>query len=716
MRAAHVAAFFLFGCRALPDQTTAASQFVAAENPFFEDWSSLPFGAPPFERIRIEHYRPAFDAGVAQHQAEIDAIAANAEAPSFANTIEALELSGQMLSRVASVFYNMTGSNSTEDIQALEREVGPQLTRHYSGINLNQALFARVDALYQQRATLGLTSEQLRLLERYHLDFVRAGAQLDDAGRARLAEISEELTRLSTQFDQNMLADTAAWSMTLASDEDLAGLPAPLRAAAAAAGAAAGADLGRGGESVITLQRSSVEPFLLYSTRRDLRERAFKAWAARGDNNNAYDNKAIICQTLQLRAEYAHLLGYSNYASYALADRMAKTPEAVYDLMKRVLAPAIARAEEERADMQAMIDAEGGGFSLEAWDWRHYAERVRLARYDIDENEVRPYMQYERLLEGAFNTAHRLFGLTFVTRPDLPKYHPDVRVFEVRNADGEAIGLYYNDPYMRPTKQSGAWMNSFRDQYTLGDGRLPVIVNVMNYSKPAAGQPTLLSWDDAETMFHEFGHALHGLLSNVTYPSLSGTSVPRDYVEFPSQVMEHWFAEPSVLRTYAVHAETGAPIPDTLIERLRAAQTFNQGFATVEFLACALVDMDLHMMDEVADDFDINSFETETLQRLGLPREIIMRHRPTHFSHVFAGGYAAGYYSYLWAEVIDADAFEAFEETGDVFHPELAARFRDYVFAAGNLRDPMEAYVLFRGREPDPAALLRARGFAPARE
>jgi peptidyl-dipeptidase Dcp len=682
----------------------------ATANPFFEDWTALPFQAPPFDRIKTEDFTPAFERGMAEHAAEIVAIAGNPAPPTFANTIEAMELSGQTLNRVSSVFFNLTGSNTDEALQAIELNMAPRLSRHNSEINLNPALFARIDALYQRRTELGLAPDQLRLLERYHLDFVRAGARLDEAGRTRLGAVDEQISTLSTQFDQNLLADTAAWTMTLTGDADLAGLPDALRSAALQAGA----DLGHPNTYVITLQRSSVEPFLQYSTRRDLRERAFRAWAARGDNGNQWDNRVIIRQLLTLRTERAHLLGYPNYASYALDDRMAKTPEAAYALMRRVWAPAVARAEEERADYQRMIDAEHGRFRLQAWDWRFYAERVREQRYDIDENEVRPYLQFERILEGAFYTANRLFGVTFTERHDIPVYHPDVRVYEVKNAAGETIGLYLCDPFMRPSKQSGAWMNSFQVQQRFGGRRLPIIVNVWNYAKPAEGQPALISWDDAETIFHEFGHALHGLLSNVNYPMQSGTNVARDYVEFPSQVMEHWFAERDTLRRFAVNAQ-GQPMPDALIERLHAAQTFNQGFATVEFLSSSLIDMDLHMQNAIPPNFDVDAFEEAELERLNQPREIIPRHRPTHFSHIFAGGYAAGYYGYLWAEVLDADAFEAFKETGDPFNPELAHRFLDYVFSAGDLRDPAEAYRLFRGHDPDPSALMRLRGFAPPR-
>lgn len=608
------------------------------------------------------------------------------------------------------MFNNLTASDNTPEMQAIEREASPLIARHTSAIYLNQALWRRIDDLWARRESLRLTPEQQRLLWRYHLDFVRAGAGLDEAGRARLAAIDERLSALSVTFGQNLLADTAAWTLELHGEADMAGLPPTLREAARQAGR----DLGRPGSALITLQRPSVEPFLTFSARRDLRERAFNAWAMRGMNGNAYDNRAIIREILQLRLEKARLLGYETFAHYILADRMAQTPERAYALMMEVWTPALARAEEERAALQRLIDQEGGGFQLAAWDWRYYAERLRAAQYNVSDEETRPYFQLDRVIEGVFNTAQRLFGVTFTPLPDFVAYHPDVRAYEVRNERGEVIGLYLLDAYARPAKQSGAWMNEFVTQRSLDGRRIPVVVNCLNNNRAAPGEPVLLSFDDAQTIFHEFGHALHGLLSNVTYPSLAGTNVARDYVEFPSQVMEHWFEAEETLSRYAVHAETGQPMPQALIERLRAARTFNQGWATVEFLGSALVDMDLHMQTSFPDDFDVVAFEAQVRQRIGMPSQIVLRHRPTHFSHIFQNSYHAGYYGYLWAEVLDADAFEAFEASGDVFNPALARRFRDYIFAAGNLREPMEAYVLFRGRPPTTAPLLRNRGFAPA--
>ncbi len=680
------------------------------DNPFYEDWSRLPYGAPPFDRIRSEHYMPAIQQGVSEHSAEIERIANNRARPTFANTIEALETSGRTLGQAAGVFYNLTSSDNTETLQGIQREATPIFARHQNELFLNQALWRRIDDLYQRRESLRLTPEQNRVLWRYHLDFVRAGAGLDEAGRTRLAAINERLAALYTQFDQNLLADTAGWTLTLNGERDLAGLPQALREAALQQGRA----LGREGQYVVTLQRPSVEPFLTFSSRRDLREQAFRAWAMRGQNGNEYDNRALIREVLQLRAEKARLLGYETFAEYVLADRMARSPDRAYDLMMEVWRPAVARAGEERAQLQAMIDRENGGFQLEAWDWRYYAERVRAAQYNVSDEETRPYFQLDRMIDGVFATANRLFGLTFTELDDFPVYHPDVRAFEVRR-NNRVIGLYLLDPYARPTKQSGAWMNAFQVQQRAGGRRIPVVVNCLNYNKGEPGQPVLIGWDDAETLFHEFGHALHGLLSDVTYPRVSGTDVARDYVEFPSQVMEHWFASNETLSRYAVHAQTGQPMPPELIARVQAAANFNQGWATVEFLSSALVDMDLHMQRSFPADFDVVAFETSALQRIGMPREIIMRHRTPHFGHIFSGdGYSAGYYGYLWAEVLDADAYDAFTETGNVFDPATAERFREYIFSAGNLREPMEAYVLFRGREPTTEPLLRNRGLAPA--
>ncbi|MES1157109.1 MAG: M3 family metallopeptidase [Alphaproteobacteria bacterium] len=680
-------------------------------NPFFMDWTAMnAFGSPPFDRIHASDYRPAFDRAIAEHNTEIAAIANNDAPPTFTNTIEALERSGSALTRVSGVFFNLTSSDGTPELQAVQNDVTPILSRHQSEVLLNQALYARIDAIYQQRAHLGLDPEQMRLLERTHLNFVRAGAALSADQRARLTDIGEQLSTLTTKFDQNELADTAAWTLVLHGEADMAGLPQAQRDAALQAGH----DTGHEGEYVITLQRSSVEPFLQYSTRRDLREQAFRAWAARGANGNQYDNRALIRQILQLRTERAHLLGYPNNAAYILADSMAETPEHAYALMMQVWTPAVARANADRAEMQRMIDREHGGFQLQPWDWRFYAERVRQARYNVSDEETRPYLVFDNVMAGAFWTANKLFGMTFVERHDIPVYNPDVRAFEVHDRSGQTIGLYFLDPYARPTKQSGAWMNNFREQQRLAGNVLPIVVNCWNFNKPQPGQPTLLSWDDGETVFHEFGHALHSLNSNVTYESLSGTNVARDYVEFPSQVMERWFGTDEVLSQFARRYDTNAPMPADLIARIRAAKNFNQGFAETEYLASAIIDMDLHMQTTVPDDFDVDAFERGVLTRIHMPPQIIPRHRPAHFGHIFgaSGGYEAGYYGYIWAEVLAADAYSAFTETGDVFNPAVAQRFQQYIYASGNSRPEMESYRLFRGHDPSVEPLLQWRGFA----
>jgi peptidyl-dipeptidase Dcp len=690
-----------------PDPTPAAAVAQAEVNPFATAWTA-PFGAPAFDRIGPTHFEPAFAAAMADHRTEIAAITANRARPTFANTVEALERAGGALSRVQLIFANMTSANTSEALQAVQRTMAPVLSRHSTDILLDPALFARVKAVYEQRARLRLTGEQARLLERTYASFVRAGAALTAGERARVADINDRLARLTVSFSQNMLADTRQFALVLDSEADLAGLPDAQRAAAAEAAR----ERGMAGKWVITLSRSSVEPFLTYSDRRDLREKAFRGWASRGDNNDAEDNKAIVAEILALRAERARLLGFDSHAHFALADTMAKTPEAAMDLMLQVWRPAVRRVAEDRIELQKIALAEGREYDLEAWDWRYFAEKQRKAQFDLDEAEIKPYLQLDRMLDAQFAMANRLWGVTFTQRTDIPVYHPDVRVWEVRDADGSHIGLFYGDFFARANKQSGAWMSSYRIQEKLDGEVTPIVVNVLNYAKAPEGQAPLLSFDDAVTLFHEFGHALHGLLSDVTYASLAGTAVSRDFVEFPAQVLEHWAARPELLSRYAVHVETGKPMPKDLIDRLVKARTHNQGFATVEFLASALVDMDWHLQASPDPKADLTALEEQTLSKFGMPREIIMRHRPTHFSHIFAGGYSAGYYSYMWAEVMDADGFAAFTERGDVFDPELARRLRREVYAVGNTRDPAESYAAFRGRAPTIDALLRNRGFA----
>ncbi|HZH53115.1 MAG TPA: M3 family metallopeptidase [Microvirga sp.] len=682
-----------------------ASASAHSDNPLLRPWTD-PHGLPPFESITPEHFRPAFDTALAEQQAEIEAIAESAEAPTFANTIEALERSGLALKRVGAVFFNLAGSHTNDAIQAIEREMAPILAKHRNSIFMNEKLFRRVDELHSNRESLDLDAEQARVLDRYHTIFVRAGARLGPEEKKRLAAITERLASLGTQFAQNVLADEKAYRLVLEGESDLAGLPPFLREAAAQAAE----DAGLKGKHVITLSRSSIEPFLQFSSRRDLREQAFKAWAARGDGNNATDNKAIIAEMVALRAERAKLLGYETFADFKLADTMAKTPEAVLELLNRVWTPARSRAQQERDDLQAQAQAQGDNIEIEPWDWRYYAEQVRLARHNLDEATIKPYFQLDRIIEAAFDTAHRLFGLSFEELKEFPRYHPDIRAWQVTGPEGAPIGIFIGDYFARSSKRSGAWMSAFRSQERLNGEIRPIIVNVMNFSKGGPGEPSLLSFDDARTLFHEFGHALHGLLSNVTYPLLAGTSVPTDFVELPSQLYEHWLSRPEILRRYATHYRTGEPIPEELLQRLMAARNFNQGFATVEYLASAFVDIDLHRLADPRN-LDAAAFEKESLDRIGMPREIIMRHRTPHFTHVFAGdGYSSGYYSYLWSEVLDADAFTAFEETGDAFDKDMADKLKRFIYSAGNLRDPAEAYTAFRGRLPTPDALLAKRG------
>ena len=673
------------------------------ENPLFAGWTG-PFDLPPLASIKPEHFRPAFDQALVRHRAEIDAIAADTSAATFANTIEALEKSGRDLDRVTNVFYVLAGADTSDALEAVERDISPLLARHSNVLYLNRALYARIGGLHARRDSLGLTPEQVRVLDRYHTRFVRAGAALDKARQDRLAAINERLASLGTQFGQNVLADEKAYALVL-EEGDLAGLPDFARAAARAAAQ----ERGQVGQYAITLARSSCESFLQFSSRRDLREKVFQAWIKRGDNGGATDNRGLIAEMIALRAERAKLLGFASFADYRLDDQMAKTPAAARRVLDEVWGRARAKASAERDALQAMIAQEGGNFALAPHDWRYYAEKLRKAKFDLDEAEIKPYFQLDKMIEAAFETARRLFGLSFMP-VNVPLYHPDARAWEVKDKSGAHLGLFIGDYFARASKHSGAWMTSLRDQEKLiGDVR-PVILNVCNFSKPTEGEPALLSFDDARTLFHEFGHGLHGLLSNVTYPLLAGTGVSSDFVELPSQLYEHWLEVPEILKKYAHHDRTGEPMPKAMLDRLLATRTFNQGFATVEYTSCALLDLDIHALPE-ADRLDVGQFERDDLARIQMPAEIVMRHRLPHFQHLFSGGgYAAGYYSYMWSEVLDADAFEAFEETGDAFDPATAQRLRDFIYSAGNLRDPAEAYIAFRGRLPAVDALLKKRG------
>ncbi|MDQ1196938.1 M3 family metallopeptidase [Agrobacterium sp. SORGH_AS 787] len=676
------------------------------------DWNGKN-GLPRFDAVKDEDFAGAFDAALAAHDAEINAIAGNSEVPSFANTVIALEIAGDELSRVSALFWNKAGAHTNPQIQALEREIAPKMSRHYSRIGMNEALFKRIDTLWDKRETLGLTQEELRVLERHWKGFVRAGAKLPKAEQERLAAINEELAGLGANFGQNVLADEKNWKLLLSSDDELAGIPGFLRDAMAGAAKEHGED----GKFAVTLSRSIIEPFLTFSERRDLREQAFKAWVARGENGGETDNREIVKKTLALREEKAKLLGYDNFAAYKLDDTMAKTPDAVNGLLTQVWEKAVARAGEEEAELAAIIADEGKNHEVMPWDWRHYAEKLRAKRFNFSETELKPYLQLEKIIEACFDVATRLFGIHAVELKDVKAYHPDVRTFEIRDANGELKAMFLGDYFARPSKRSGAWMSSFQSQHKLplkngAVGELPIIYNVCNFAKPSAGKPALLSLDDARTLFHEFGHALHGMMSNVTYPSVSGTGVSRDFVELPSQLYEHWLTVPQILEKYALHYETGEPMPKALLDKVLAAQTFNAGFNTVEFTSSALVDMAFHTRGKVDDPMAVQG---EVLSSLHMPKSITMRHATPHFQHVFSGdGYSAGYYSYMWSEVLDADAFEAFEETGNPFDPETARKLLDNVYSVGGAVDPEVTYKAFRGKMPSPEAMLKKRGLVAA--
>jgi peptidyl-dipeptidase Dcp len=679
----------------------------ATSNPLLQPWNS-PFGLPPFEAVRAEHFEPAFEVAMKAHLAEIDAIGNEASPPSFDNTIAALDRCGQQLDRIESLFDNLASSETSPALQAVQLRMAPLLAAHDSTVFMHRALFARVDALHERRATLALSPEQMRLVERFHTDFLRAGAKLGAAQQKRYAQIMGRLAELTTRFGQNVLADESTFRLLLCGPADMAGLPEFVQAAARQAAVERGVvDAG-----VITLSRSHIVPFLTFSERRDLREQAWRAWVGRGDGAGPHDNRPVAREILTLRNEQARLHGFSSFADYALADTMAGTHAAVKSLLEQVWEPAKARAAQEREALQALALSRGETLQLEAWDWRFYAEKVRQVRYDLEEAEVKPYFVLDRMVEDEVGRAQRLFGLRFVALPDVHAYHPDVKVYEVRAADGAAVGVFLHDNFARTSKRSGAWMSSLRQQSrgAGGEAVLPIILNNNNFAKAAPGEPTLLSFDDANTLFHEFGHGLHGLLSNVNYERLSGTSVLRDFVELPSQLFEHWLSEPEVLKRHARHFVTGEPIPDALVEKLLAARLFNQGYETVRYTASALVDMAAHSLT-AAEAPEVVEFERTELERIGAPADIGMNHRLTHFQHLFAGsGYAAGYYVYLWAEVLEADGFGAFVEAGDPFDAAVAARLRRFIYGSGNSLDPAEAYRAFRGRGPVALPMLLQRG------
>src|SRR6201986_1403387 len=684
-------------------QQPAVSSQVST-NPLLQPWQT-PFETPPFAEIAPEPFLPAFEQAFADHAGEIAAISHDPAAPDFANTITALERSGKLLGKVASVFYDLLSAHSNPALLEIDKEVSLRMARHWNPIMMNAVLFGRIALLHGNRASLHLTGEQLRLLERTYTRYHRAGAGLDETAKARMAEINERLAHLGTTFSHHLLADEQEWFMELG-EADREGLSDSFVAAARAAAE----ERGMAGKAIVTLSRSSVEPFLKSSTRRDLREKVYKAFTARGDNGNANDNNETIVEILALREETAGLLGYPTFAAYRLEDSMAKTPEAVRGLLERVWKPARARALADRGELQALIAEEGGNFALAPWDWRYYAEKLRQRKADFDDGAIKPYLALDHMIEAAFDCPPRLFGISFAERKDIPVWHSDVRVWEVRDSSGVHKALFYGDYFARPSKRSGAWMTSLRDQQKLDGAIAPLVINVCNFAKGAGGEPALLSPDDARTVFHEFGHGLHGMVSDVFYPSLSGTSVFTDFVELPSQLYEHWQERPEVLQRFATHYQTGEPLPEDLLKRFLAARKFNQGFATVEFVSSALLDLEFHSQPATASR-DVRAFEQAELKKIGMPEEIAMRHRPTQFGHIFSGdAYASGYYSYMWSEVMDADAFGAFEEAGDIFDPATAKRLHDDIYSSGGSVDPEAAYVAFRGREPDADALLRRRG------
>jgi peptidyl-dipeptidase Dcp len=683
----------------------AAPATIAPDSPMIADWTGPYGGVPPWDKVKVSDFTPAFDHAIDSARAEIAAITANKKKPTFENTIVAMERAGAELTRLQNLFGVYSGNLNVGEVPEIELVVYPKLAAFGDEVNQNAALFKRVAAVYNGKEMKKLKPEERRLVEDSYKGFVRNGANLDEAGKKRVAEINQRLATLGTQFTQNQLKDEEAFTL-IDKKSDLKGLPASLVDGYAETAKAKGAS----GKWAVANTRSAVDPFLTYSENRKLREKVWRAFVNRGDNGGETDNNAIIAETLKLRAERSKLLGYPTYAHWAIERQMAKTPEAAMDLMMRVWPKAVARVREEVADMQAIADAERAKIKIEPWDYRFYAEKVRKAKYDLDFNEVKPYMQMEKLREGMFWVAGELFGLKFEEVTDAPVFHEDVRVWKVTDGAGQFAGLWYFDPYARPGKNSGAWMTEYRGQQMLIGDIQPIVSNNCNYIKGKPGEPVLISWDDAETLFHEFGHALHGLLSNVKYPSQAGTNVPRDYVEFPSQVLERWLSTPEVMGKFLLHYETGEPLPQELADKIKRAKTFNQGFASVEFLGSALVDMKLHLAGEA--DIDPDAFERETLDALGMPSEIVMRHRTPQFGHIFAGeGYAAGYYSYLWADAITADAAEAFTEAGSFYDKETAKRFHDYIMSVGDSIDPAEGFRKFRGRDVDTTALLRDRGF-----
>jgi peptidyl-dipeptidase Dcp len=674
------------------------------ENPFFVKWNT-PFGVPPFDQIENKHYMPAFEKAIKENRAEIDAIANSTEAPTFANTIEAFEKSGKLLDKVQGVFYNLSGAHTNAEMKKMEKELAPKLSALSDDINLNAKLFQRIKSVFSKKAELKLTSEQEMLLNKIYKGFERGGANLPAEKQDEFRKINAELAKLQVQFGDNVLNATNAFKMYIDKKEDLAGLPAGVVEAAALSAKEDGKD----GKWLFTIQKPSLIPFLQYSDKRELREKMFRGYVEKC--TKSFDNRKIASKMAALRVKKANLLGFETHANFILDKNMAKNPETVYAFLDKIWEPALKAAKAEVKELQKMIKKEGKNFKLAAWDWWYYAEKLKKAKYDLSEEEIRPYFQLEKVRDGAFEVAKKLFGITFTELTNLPKYHPEVKTFEVKEADGTHIGIFYCDYFPRSSKRGGAWMNSIRKQsgWATKNSVDPVIMNVCNFTKPTATTPSLLSVDEVQTLFHEFGHALHGLLSKCKYNYLSGTSTPRDFVELPSQIMENWSMHPEVLKLYAKHYKTGKVIPQELINKIDKAGKFNQGFITTEYMSAAILDMDWHTMKE-AKEVDAQKFEDASLNKMGLIDEIVVRYRSPYFRHIFAGGYSSGYYGYLWAALLDADAFAAFTET-DLFNKEVAKKFRENILQKGGTVDAMEMYKNFRGREPQPEALLKRKGF-----
>ena len=681
----------------------SAAQGPPAVNPLLSEWTT-PFQVPPFDRFREEHYLPAYREAIAAHAREIEAIASSKEPPAFANTIVALDQSGELLARVEAVFGGLSSAETSPGLQAIARETAPLVAAHRDDVMLNEALFQRVQAVWDGRAKLALEPDQATLLDHTYRNFVRGGALLNAADKQRLRAINAELAGLSVKFRDGLLAETNGFQLVVENRADLAGLPERVVAGAAEAASKAG----QPGKWLFTLQAPSLWPFLQYADNRELREKVFTAYVSRGDRGGASDNKSVLLRTVALRAERAKLLGFETHADFTLAENMAKTPAAVEELLQRLWKPALAMADREATDLQAAIRADGKSFELKPWDWFYYTEKIRQQRYAMDESALRPYFTLDNVREGAFGVAHRLYGITLTERKDLPTYHTEVRAFEVKDADGSHLAVFYTDYHPRPGKRGGAWSGTYRGT-SVRDGKSirPVVVNVCNFSRPAGGDPALLSLDEAETLFHEFGHALHSMLSQVRYRGVART--PQDFVELPSQIMENWAREPEVLRSYAKHYRTGEPIPDALVRKITDARRFNQGFATTEYLAACLLDMRWHTLKAPVGEIDPTVFERDALAMAGLPATIVPRYRSPYFQHVFAGGYSSGYYSYVWAEVLDADAFEAFKSKG-IFDPATALSFRTNVLEKGGSEEAMDLYRRFRGQEPSVEPLLERRG------